>query len=461
MTGQFMTGQFMTGQFMTGQFMTGQFMTGRLMTGQFMTRWRRAAGWPRRPAQAAMLAAGAVLAAGTGLAGCGTVPGHAQVSSTPAVPLSAMSSVPLAGATWATVPMGAAAGPNEFWQLFRLPAGSSRWALATPPDIATNGAILVAGQSGSGAGAGGSGAGRSGAGPGRGAGGGATAGTLTAGVRPSLDLSFSPITTTADGGHSWATLPPESGLANEADALAAAPGGQLIALSQNHTADVFSDGNGNWTTLASEHSLAAAPAARGCALTGLTAAAYTPSGTPLVAGTCGRAGTAGIFGYTGGSWHQAGPALPAALAGRTVQVARLTRIGTRDVALLEAGGPPDASLLAAWTSDGGQHWTLSPVLRLGGSFAVSASFGSGGGVAVVLAGNRGATLAGPGSSWRRLPALPAGRAITLALPAAGTTDALAADGGTLTAWQLRDGAATWSKTQTIDVPIQYGSSSGS
>ena len=313
-----------------------------------------------------MLAAGAVLAAGTGLAGCGTVRGHAQAPSTPAVPLSAMSSVPVAGATWATVPMGAAAGPNEFWQLFRLPAGSSNWALATPPDIATNGAILVAGQSGPGAGGPGPAdrGGRVGEAAARG---GATAGTLTAGVRPSLNLSFSPITTTADGGHSWATLPPEPGLANEADALAAAPGGHLIALSQDHTADVFSGGNGNWTTLASEHSLAAAPAARGGALTGLTAAAYTPSGTPLLAGTCGRAGTAGIFGYTGGSWHQAGPALPAVLAGRPVQAARLTRVGTRDVALLEAGGPPDASLLAAWTSDGGQHWTLSPVLRLGGS----------------------------------------------------------------------------------------------
>ena len=255
MTGQFMTGQFMTGQFMTGQRMTGQRMTGRrmtgqrmtgrLMTGRLMTGWRRAAGRPRRAARAAMLAAGAVLA-GTGLAGCGTVPGHAQAPSTPAVPLSAMSSVPLAGATWATVPMGAAAGPDEFWQLFRLPRAAGRWALATPPDIATNGAILVAGQTGpgaSGSGASGSGASGSGAGGSGGSAGGATAGTLTAGVRPSLDLSFSPITTTADEGHSWATLPPESGLADEADALAAAPDGHLIALSQNHTADVFSGGN--------------------------------------------------------------------------------------------------------------------------------------------------------------------------------------------------------------------------
>ena len=44
-------------------------------------------------------------------------------------------------------------------------------------------------------------------------------------------------------------MPPESGLANQADALAAAPDGHLIALSQDHTADVFSGGNGGWTTL--------------------------------------------------------------------------------------------------------------------------------------------------------------------------------------------------------------------
>ena len=405
----------------------------------------------RRRARAGLLAAGAVLAAGTGLAACGSGvsrPAETAPSAPAPVALSAMSSAPLAGATWATVPMGAASGPDEFWQLFRLPAGGSRWALETPPDIATNGAILLAGQSGPGGGGAGSKAA------------GADAASLTAGVRPSLDLSFSPITTTADGGHSWATLPPGPGLASQADALAAAPDGHLIALSQDRTAAVFSGGgNGSWTALTSEHSLAAAPATRSCALTGLTAAAYTPSGTPLLAGTCGRPGTAGIFRDAGGTWRQAGPVLPAALAGRTVQVVRLTRIGTQDVALLEADGPPGASLLAAWTSDGGQHWALSPVLRLGGSYAVSASFGSSGEVAVVLAGHRGATLAGPGNSWRQLPTLPAGRAVTLALPAAGTTDVLAAEGGTLTAWQLRNGSATWSKTQTIKVPIQYGSSS--
>jgi len=395
------------------------------MTGQRMTRrWR----------------AGALAAAlAGGLAGCGSAkapaPGASAAAAVP--PLTAMSSVPIAGATWATVPMGAAAGPDEFWQLFRLPAGG-RWTLETPPDIATNGAILLAGQ------------------PGTGSGGTAgTAGTLAAGVRPSLDLTYSPITTTADGGRDWATLPPASGLASEADALAAAPGGQLLALGQDHTADVYT--SGSWASLTSERALAAAPAARGCALTGLTAAAYTPAGLPLLAGACGRAGRTGIFRDRGGSWQQAGPALPPTLAGQTVQVARLTRIGHQDVALLEAGGPPDVRLLAAWTSDG-QHWTLSPVLRLGGAAPVSASFGADGGLAVVLAGGRAVTLAGPGAPWRRLPALPDGRTVTLALPGGGGTDALAADGGTLTVWRLAATGDSWVRTQTVQVPIQYGSS---
>jgi len=66
--------------------------------------------------------------------------------------------------------------------------------------------------------------------------------------------------------------------------------------------------------------------------------------------------------------------------------------------------------------------------------------------------------AGPGASWRALPPLPSGRTVTLALPAAGITDALTADGSSLTAWRLAPGSATWARTQTIKVPNQYGSS---
>ena len=78
---------------------------------------------------------------------------------------------------------------------------------------------------------------------------------------------------------------------------------------------------------------------------------------------------------------------------------------------------------------------------------------------MVLSGHRGETLAGPGaSSWQALPPLPSGRTVTLALPAAGTTDVLTVDGSSLTAWRLAPGSATWDRTQTIKVPIQYGSS---
>lgn len=390
--------------------------------------------------RAAGLGALAILAAGCGTGSSSTHAQSAAAAAPGATPpaLSLTTSMQTTGATWATVPMGAAAGPNEFWQLFMLPAGSQHWSLRTPPDIATNGALILAGPGGAGA----------------------AGATLTTGVRPSLDLGFSPITSTSDGGRSWATSPPQPGLANVPDALAAAPGGQLIALGRGGAVNAAASARAAWTTLTSEHALAATPAARGCGLTGLTAAAYTPAGSPLLAGTCRRAGTVGVFADSGHGWQPAGPALPASLSGQRVQVLRLSRTSGQDVALLEAGTAPSASLLAAWTGDGGQHWTLSPALRLAGDAVQSASFGDGG-VAVALDGGRGQAIAGPGASWRRLPTLPAGRTITLALPGAGVTDALAGNGGTMTAWQLGRGSVNWAKAESIKVPIQYGSSSGS
>ena len=165
----------------------------------------------------------------------------------------------------------------------------------------------------------------------------------------------------------------------------------------------------------------------------------------------------GLFAKTAGTWQLASPALPASLSGQPVRVLRLSRSGNQDVALLEVGTAPSLSLLAAWTSDG-EHWRLSPVLRTGGSAAVSASFGDGE-AGVVLGGNRGETISGPGSSWRRLPALPGGRTVTLALPGGGVTEALAANAGTLTVWRLAGDPGTWVKAESITVPIQYGSSS--
>ena len=43
-------------------------------------------------------------------------------------------------------------------------------------------------------------------------------------------------------------------------------------------------------------------------------------------------------------------------------------------------------------------------------------------------------------------------------PVTTVTPALAVSGGKLTVWRLAAAAAGWSQTQTINVPIQYGSS---
>ena len=407
---------------------------------------RRAAG---RSGTADRSARGArVTAAALGLAllgGCGSVASRTVAAPAPAgpAPLSLQTSMQGAGVTWATVPMGAASGADQFWQLFVLPSGGSPWFLRTPPDIATNGAIVLAAPDAAGPGGSGKSAGAAGK-------------TLVAGVRPSLDLGYSPITSTSDQGRNWTTSPPQSGLANVPDALAAAPGaGRLIALGRDGTVSVTGTAGGSWEPLTTERALATAPAARDCDLTGLTAVAYTPTGTPLAGGTCGQGGRVGLFAKLAGTWQLASPALPASLSGQPVRVLRLSRSGNQDVALLEAG-TPSLSLLAAWTSDG-EHWRLSPVLRTGGPAAVSASFGDGG-TGVALAGDRSETISGPGSSWRRLPALPGGRTVTLALPGGGVTEALAANAGTVTVWRLAGDPGTWVKAESITVPIQYGSS---
>jgi hypothetical protein len=376
----------------------------------------------------------AVLAAAVLAGGCGTTSARSTGSSAdrgvppvaaPAAPaLSAVTSTQTTDATWVTIPMGATAGPNEFWQLFIRPAGSQRWRLQTPSGAATNGALVLA----------------------------ASGATLTTGIRPSIDLTFSPVTSTSDEGKSWATSPPQTGLADHPDALAAAPDGHLIAAGQDNQISVLAPHGVTWTTLTSKDALAAAAPA--CSLTSLTAVAYTPSGNPLAAGSCSRAGIVGIFTRAGSQWRLAGPPLPASLKGQQVQVLRLTRTSTGDEALFQAG----TSLIAAWSADG-SHWTLSPVLKTATAAPASVSFGVKNELAVVLTGGPAQTVTGPGGTWHALPALPAGHSVALALPPGGPAEALAADGGTLTIWQVT--GARWAKVQTIKVPIQYGSSSGS
>jgi hypothetical protein len=365
-------------------------------------------------------------------AGCGSAAGQASSPASPAPPLSLTTSLDTATGTWAVAVLGgSAASHNNFWQLFVRPAGTSKWRLVTPPGVASNGGLVVASPA---------------------------AGPVVAGFRPSQDLTYSPLATTHDNGTAWTPAILDAGLANVPDALAAAPaGGRLLALLTNGNADISGPHGTGWTTLASQHSLAGTAAATRCRPASLTAAAFSPAGVPLLAASCARPGTAGIFAYTGGSWHPAGPTLAASYAHQAITVLRLTTTGSGTTALLATGSGPAARLLTATSADSGTHWTLSPALPLNGARLTSASFGTAGAAAVTLTGNRADTLTAAASSWRPLPPLPPGT-VTLAQGPAAGWDALAIHGTRLTVWQLAPGARTWATTQTINVPIQFGSS---
>jgi hypothetical protein len=367
-------------------------------------------------------------------AGCGNAaPARSSLTqAAPSGPLSLDTSLVTAAGTWAVAVMGgSAAQHNNFWQLFARPAGSPNWKLVTPPGVADNGGLVLADTGGR---------------------------SLITGFRPSQYLAFTPLAVTRDGGQAWSSGSPlDAALANVPDALAAAPGGgQMLALLTSGTAKLTATGGTSWATLASQRSLAATPPGRRCGLRNLTAIAFSPAGVPLLAGTCGHPGTAGIFASRNGTWQAAGPRLPAALAHQTISVLRLTTTANRITALLTAGTRPAASLLAAWSADDGRHWALSPPFRLNNATLTSTSFAAGA-AAIVLSGNRAKTVTSGAASWRSLPALPPGTA-TLAPGTAGGFDALAVHRTRLTVWHLAAGAATWRTAQTINVPIQFGSS---
>ncbi len=380
-----------------------------------------------RPVVSARRAVVALLAAGL-VCGCGSQ--QARVAA-PAVHLVApplSTSLVTAQGTWAIAVMGgSAASENNFWQLFVRPTGASRWSLVTPPGVADNGGLVVAGG----------------------------AASLLVGFRPSQGLAFSPLATSTDAGHSWSPGLLDAALANVPDGISVSPSGQVVALLSDGTIEAAptaaAAAAGQWSTLATRAALAASAAGRSCGLLDVNAVSFGHDRNPVTAGSCARPGVAGVFADDGGTWRAAGPAVPGSWAGRQVQVLGLGSTAGGNVALLLAGN----ELIAAWST--GSGWSTSGVL--GGAAGVrAAGFGAGGSAWVLLGGGRAETIAGPGSAWRALPAVPAGTA-TLAPAAGGSFDALAVAGARLTVWQAGPAATAWTKAQAITVPIEYGSSS--
>jgi hypothetical protein len=365
-------------------------------------------------------------------AGCGSTASQTPAQPGPVRPPSLATSLVTTSGTWAvTVMGGSAANHNNFWQLFVRPTGSSTWRLATPPGVASNGGLVLAGLS---------------------------AGTVLAGFRPSQDLSYSPLATTTDTGKTWSPGLLDAALADVPGALAADPAsGHLLALLSDGTADTSGPGRTAWTRLATRQAIADSPAGTRCQLGSLTAAAFSPSGQPMLAAGCNRPGTVGIFSHTSGSWQLTGPQLPTGYARQPITVLRLTTTGGTTTALLAAGNTPATRVLAAWSTDAGAHWTLSPALPLNHATLTAASAGPGSSLALMLSNHHAVTVTSGANSWQTWPVLPPGTA-TLAASPSGGWNALAVHRTQLTIWQAGPGTRSWTSEQVIKVPVQYGSS---
>jgi hypothetical protein len=374
------------------------------------------------------LAIGLAVATALTVAACGTAAsGSTAASRAPAAPaLPLATSLASASDTWAVLPM---ASDPAFWQVLVRPGESPQWRLVTPPDVADNGGLVAAAQPDLGS-------------VSRG-------GTLTVAVRPSQNLTFTPLAVTADAGASWLPGGPVgAGVIASPDALAVY-GQHLVALVNRGSLDVSADNGASWRQLPAP---GAAAAGTGCGAVTVTSVSFWGSETDVLAGgTCGTSGAAALFAYS----------LAAPSAGwqpvRLPVSGQLVRLEAGLVLMRAATG-----LTALWsgtrtTGVASAAWAASAPLPAAGAVTTSGRL-TAGGAWVLMAGRRAAVIAAQGERWRPLAPVPAGTAVLASGPD-GAVDALVPSGATLTVWRLVSGAAAWSKVQAINVPVQYGSSS--
>ncbi len=320
---------------------------------------------------------------------------------------------------------------NTFWQLLAL-SGGSPWELATPPGVASNGGLVAAtGMT-----------------------------SVLAGFEPTNALRFSPLARSADEGSTWSSGILPAGMAAVPEALAENGDGHSLALLRTSAGTVLGNDQdlSTWTSVTSANALASLPGPRGCHLTGLTAVAYDGSGTPLVGTSCSRGGQAGIFASTPTGWESVGPGIPGGGSGPT-EVIRLDQTASATGALVVAGEGASARVVALWSSNGLRTWSVSAGLPLAGGVLVSTGTTVGGGFVVATKGTGGSRSASDigasGTEWQSLAPLPADTASVTGTPEGGY-DALVSQQSTLVVYALA--GTGWVRTQSLSVPIQYGSS---
>jgi hypothetical protein len=388
----------------------------------------------------ALLASTLALSAASATAVASTAAAETRSSPTLTAPLSG--GTVTADGTWAVAAMGKLDDPVEtFWQLFFRAQGSGKWTLVTPKGVADNGG-LSATSTGAGT-------------------------ALTVGFQPSNLLKFSPLASTTDGGTQWSPGIVPAGLMTVPDALAGQGASPLLALVRRSGGQVLSGTStgSSWSVLTSRSALRTTGAGTGaCTVTALSAIAVTPSGMPLVGTSCSTGTRVGMFARVGSQWRVIGPTVPGRLAHARTNVLRLTRTGTTVSALVSASNSSGGNLVAMWQR--GSSWASSPALHLARTASVrSTAVGASGDITVLVRGagagpNSRTTLwqaTGAGHLFTRLPTPPAGTS-TVTQSADGVMDGMVVHGAGLTVYELAPGASSWQQTQTMIVPIAYGSS---
>jgi hypothetical protein len=140
-------------------------------------------------------------------------------------------------------------------------------------------------------------------------------------------------------------------------------------------------------------------------------------------------------------------------------VVRLAVTTAGTAALVSTGVGTGARLFAMWSTDGLGTWTVSTGLPLNGQTLTSTGVTTPGGFVVdarSTAARSTASVVTPASgTWQALAPPPDGASSVVPTPAGGF-DAFGSVQSTLHVYTL--GAGGWIPIQSIDVPIQYGSS---
>jgi hypothetical protein len=275
---------------------------------------------------------------------------------------------------------------------------------------------------------------------------------------------------TTDDGHTWDGVYFPEGLIPVPDALGGATAGPILGLGSSSGGDLLSSATrlsstSSWRSTITEGRLGRSAVGDRCGVERLTATAVSPDGDPLVGVTCRHPGVIGIFDVAGDQPRAVSFPISSTLDGARISVLRMAPTPNGMAVLLSAFEHSGRTqLVAGWISGSPVSTTVSAPFALPvGDRIVATGSTPASGVFMLLraAHGGGAELADtmPSSGhpgWNVLPDPPRG---TLgAAFSSGRIDVVTVHSSTLIDYALNGSSAGWVRSQTLHVPIQYGSS---